>query len=274
MLNLKTVYKPENLKEFSKIYRKNSFIIAGSTYFYKSMLKNPDVKEIIDINSLDLKYIKQDNRYLKIGSLSTFDDLENSKICQKYFFGFLSYAASRCSSQLIRNMATVGGNIAHPNAFNIIPLLVETLDGLISVYDGKNKKRFTLSDYYKYRKGLITEILFPLKYNKDIFYFEKIAKIQSSWEGYITFSFRARVKNGRIEDIKLVFGSINSLPVYSKELEDEIKNSVIDDKFIKYISDKYSNYIFNIHPSHKYSNYRREVVYNTVSEFISKISRR
>lgn len=133
-------------------------------------------------------------------------------------------------------MATVGGNIVHPNAFNIIGLLVEILDGLVSVYDGKNKKRLTLSDYYKYRKGLITEILFPLKYNKDIFYFEKITKTQSSWEAYITFSFRARVKSRKIEDIRLVFGSINSLPVYNKELEDDIKNSVIDNKFIKYIS--------------------------------------
>lgn len=58
MLNLKTVYKPENLKEFSKIYKKNSFIIAGSTYFYKSMINNEDIEEIIDISSLDLKYIK------------------------------------------------------------------------------------------------------------------------------------------------------------------------------------------------------------------------
>ncbi|MEF3279951.1 MAG: FAD binding domain-containing protein [Elusimicrobiota bacterium] len=270
MNNLNVVYYPGSIKEFSKVYNKKSHIIAGSTYFFKAMGKNTDIKEIISIKKLGLRYIKTDSKNLKIGALSTFDDVEHNTLCKNLYFGFLSKAASQCSSQLIRNMATIGGNIAHPNAFNIMPLVIETLNGKVKVYDGKKYETISLSDYYKTaKKGLIVEILLPLSYNKNIFYFEKVSKTNSSWESYITFSFRCDLG---LKDIRLVFGAINSLPVFNKSFEDEIiKKKILDEREIENISNKYAEYIYSLHPTHKYANYRKQVVYATVKEFIKKV---
>lgn len=275
MKSLSSILRPENLKEFSSVFSQKSYIMAGSTYSFKAIEKKQDIKEIILIDKLPLRYIKKQSNSIVIGALSTFDDMENSILCKKHFFGFISYASSYCSSQLIRNMATAGGNLAHPNAFNIMPLIVETLNGRLKVFYGKEYKILTLEEYYKTKKhGLITEIIIPLKYDKNTFYFEKIAKTKTSWESYITFSFRAQVEKNKIKDLKLVFGAVNAIPVSNVELEKSIVGKDINEINIEQISVKYSEYIYNIHPSHKYSDYRKDVVYNTVKEFLTKLSGR
>lgn len=272
MNNIKTVYIPQNIKEFSSVFSKKSLIMAGSTYSFKSFEKDKELKEIVSISNLPLKYIKKESNNIVIGALSTFDDIENSGLCKKHFFGFLSHASSYCSSQLIRNMATLGGNIAHPNAFNIMPVVMETLNGKLKVFDGKKYKILSLSDYYNERnKVLITEAMIPLKYDKNLFYFEKISRTKTSWESYITFSFRADVKKTKINDIRLVFGSVKAVPLYSPEIEKEMVSRDIKDINVEEISKKYSDLIYSVASSHKYSEYRKEVTYNTVKGFLKKI---
>ncbi|NLH39015.1 MAG: hypothetical protein GX445_03015 [Elusimicrobia bacterium] len=275
MNNIKNIYFPTTLRDFSKIFKKNSSLIAGSTYFFNANKKNNLLNDIIAITELPLKYIKKDKKNIRIGSLVTFDDIENNDICKDTYFGFLSHSASNCSSQLIRNMATIGGNIAHPNAFNIMPLVIETLNGKIKLYDGKKYTIMPLTDYYnKKLSGIITEIILPLAYDRDFFYFEKIAKTSSSWESYITFSFRASVKNKIINDMRLVFGAITSMPLSSINIEKKFTGKEITKELINDISKEYSEFVYNAHPSHKYAEYRKNVVMNTISEFFSKLSKR
>ncbi len=268
---LEKVIWVENLKEFSKVFNKNSYIIAGSTFSFKSIEKNDKIRNIIVIDQLPLKYIKKTTKELIIGSICTFYDLENNKLCKELFSGFISYAASQCSSQLIRNMAGIGGNIAHANAFNIIPLIIATLDGKIKVFNGKKYSTYSIFEYYKTKPyGIITEIILPLKYSKDTFYFEKISKTSSSWESYITFSFRINIKESIIKSIRFVFGGISSIPIINKQLEDEITYRNIKEINIDDISKKYSDFIFSVNSNHKYSEYRKDVTFNTVKEFLVK----
>ena len=275
MNNLKEVLRPKTLSEFSKIYKKNSYLMAGSTYSFKSIENNNEIKELIIIDSLPLKYIKKDKNSVRLGSLSTFYDLENNEITKKHFFGFISHAASFCSSQLIRNMATFGGNIAHPNAFNILPLIVETLNGKIKIYDGKKYYTLSLGAYYSKKiPGLITEIILPLKYDKNVFYFEKIARTNSSWESYITFSFRTGLLKNKITDLRMVFGALTHIPLYNAQIEKEVIGKSVKELDIDYVAKRYSDFVYSVNPSHKYSDYRKEVVYNTVKEFLNKLSKR
>lgn len=275
MNNIKNIYFPTTLKDFSKIYKKTSSLIAGSTYFFNANRKNNLSNDLISITDLPLKYIKKDKRNIRIGSLVTFDDIENNDICKDTYFGFLSHSASNCSSQLIRNMATIGGNIAHPNAFNIMPLVIETLNGKIKLYDGKKYVMMPLTDYYSKKPlGIITEVILPLAYERNFFYFEKVAKTSSSWESYITFSFRASVKNKIINDMRLVFGAITSMPLSSLNIEKKFTGREITKELVNDISKEYSELVYDTHPTHKYAEYRKNVVMNTVREFFLKLAKR
>ena len=275
MLNLKKIYFPEKLSDFKKVFKKSSYVMSGFTYSFKSVEKNNDISEIIVVDQLPLRYIKEKGEYICVGSLSTFDDLENNQLCKKYFGGFISYAASRCSSQLIRNMATIGGNIYHMNSFNIMPIVIKTLDAKIKVYDFKKEFLVSSNDFFNLKKPFfIIEIIFPLKYKNSVFYFEKISNTYSSWQSYITFSFRGYIDKEIIKDIKLVFGGISAIPYNDSETEKSILNKKLDSKIIDEFAKKYSENIYNINPSHKYSEYRRDVSYNVIKEFLNTLKRR
>lgn len=276
MSSVKNVYFVENFKEFSKVFNKKSYIVSGSTYTFNRFKSGFEgIENIIVINNLPMKYIKTDKNYLKIGALATFDDIENNDVCKKKFSGYLSYACGFCSSQLIRNMATVGGNIAHPNAFNIIPLIVKTLDGKIRILDKNKSKLVSLEEFYALKnKVLVTEIVLPLKYDKNVFYFEKISRIASSWESYITFSFRAEVANSVIKDIRFVFGGVMAVPFCDDRFEKTLTGKKIDSNLIREVAEFYAAGVYNLNPKHKYSDYRKDVTFNTVREFLVKLSKR
>src|ERR1700757_1250816 len=73
----------------------------------KMRLARPEY--LIDINQIpDLRYIREDEGYLKIGGLTRQVDLENSElICSKY--PIILDTASLIADPQVRNLATVGG---------------------------------------------------------------------------------------------------------------------------------------------------------------------
>lgn len=272
MKNLKEVYFPENLNEFLRIFNRKSYLVAGSVYSFRSWQKRQDIEKIIFIDRLPLNYIRKNKNYVAVGSLVTFDTLEHDKILNNMFGGYVSYAARKCSSQLIRNMATVGGNISHLSSFNIIPIVAKTLDAEIIVFDREKEFKYCIDEFYKEKPtGLIKEIRFPVVHNKDYFLFEKISKTESSWDSYIIFSFRMKIKNDKILDTSFVFGGITPLPFRNIELEKGlIIGKKISDLNIEKISTVFADSIYNINPSHHLSLYRKSTTYTIISDFLSK----
>src|SRR6202051_4915385 len=76
---------------------------------------------IIDINRLaDLQYIKEEDGFLKIGGLTREADLETSSLIRSKYPIILDTAAMIADPQ-VRNLATVGGNLAHGDPANDHP---------------------------------------------------------------------------------------------------------------------------------------------------------
>src|SRR3984893_13289110 len=77
----------------------------------KMRLARPEY--LIDINQLTgLQYIKEEDGYLKIGGLSREADLEASDLIRSKYPIILDTAHLIADPQ-VRNMATVGGDLAH-----------------------------------------------------------------------------------------------------------------------------------------------------------------
>jgi len=91
--------------------------------------------------------IVNDNGKIVVGSGTTISEiLENDEICAKN--SSLKSAASVFANPLVRNRATLGGNIgdASPAADTIPPLLV--LDAEIEIVDQKHARWIKLSDFF------------------------------------------------------------------------------------------------------------------------------
>ncbi|MDI1353612.1 MAG: FAD binding domain-containing protein [bacterium] len=91
------------------------FIAGGTDMMVNKFQGNDTTLHFIDITRIkELKGIYVENNYLRIGALSTLDELKHSEVIQKEF-PLLLEAAHSVGSPLIRRTATLGGNILCEN---------------------------------------------------------------------------------------------------------------------------------------------------------------
>ncbi len=122
-----TYLRAENTTHATELIDANpSFTLLHGGSDLALKIKSDSIKGIIDISHLhELKYIKQNSDTLEIGALTSITTLLHDANIREYL-PLLSEACSSFASHQIRNVASLGGNIANdsPVADLIAPLLV------------------------------------------------------------------------------------------------------------------------------------------------------
>ena len=216
-------------------HRGGGKIIAGGTDLTIA-LKNNSIKPsiIIDITGLrnELNYIKDTGNEIRIGSMTTFDEIYNSAVINNYA-ACLSDAAYAIGTWQIRNMATIGGNIANasPAADSAPPLIALSATVTLKSIEGtrtipieeafKGPKKSTIND-----REMITEISF-----------KKIEGIKSSWIrigrrnantiSVVSVAMAASVVENHFNYIKVGLGSVGPTPLFAKSASDFLKGKPI-----------------------------------------------
>jgi len=125
------------------------------------------VRFLIDITHAGLSYIRRRGGNWAIGATTTMAEIEESAEILALAGGLLSCAAATCGSVQLRNMATVGGNMANgsPAADMATPLLA--LDAVAVVAVAGGRRRIPLANYLaaarsrELRNSILAEVTFP-----------------------------------------------------------------------------------------------------------------
>ena len=110
-----TYHRAEDLDHAKRLLREHPdfFLMCGNTDVSVVLKKKSEIEGIIDIGSLDeLRYLDISPDRVRIGALATITDiLEERELCIR--LPLLEAAAEQFASRQIRNLATLGGNIAN-----------------------------------------------------------------------------------------------------------------------------------------------------------------
>ena len=131
---------PGGLQELTAALRRatpSSRLLAGGTDLIRSMHRDhwePDL--LIDLSGVrELGYVRLEDGTLRVGALTTFAQLQADPLVRRHAC-CLGEAAAQVGSAQIRNVATVGGNVANasPCADSVTALValgaeVRTIDG-------------------------------------------------------------------------------------------------------------------------------------------------
>src|SRR3954464_2203721 len=109
------LFRPRNLPEVwghLNDHAGNTRVLAGGTDLLPSMRQKLfEPEHVLDIRRIpELKGIRETERGVEIGALTTLSEIEHSLILAKQY-PVLTEAAKTVASPLIRNMGTIGGNI-------------------------------------------------------------------------------------------------------------------------------------------------------------------
>lgn len=155
-------YRPASISEAISLLQKHGIdakILSGGQSLIPMMklrLASPPV--IIDINRIDgLNYIKESDGYLRIGGLTREAELEASDVIRSKY-PILADTARVIADPLVRNSATIGGNIAHADPANDHPATLLALRAQVVATGPKGERVISIEDFFT---GLFETALGP-----------------------------------------------------------------------------------------------------------------
>jgi carbon-monoxide dehydrogenase medium subunit len=145
-------HSPTTLEEAVALlgeHGENAKILAGGQSLIPAMrfrLAMPET--LIDINRLtDLDTVRQDNGSLVIGGLTRESALEESPLVQESY-PLLGDTARVIADPLVRNMATVGGNLAHADPANDHPATMLAYNAEIVAHGPKGTRTIPIDEFF------------------------------------------------------------------------------------------------------------------------------
>ena len=226
----------------------NAKILAGGTDLVIDIRKGKiSADYIISLSKInELKKIKNFPHHIVLGSMVTFTDILETETMNNYF-GALRDSADSMGSPQIRNIATIGGNIANAAAAaDIIPCLL-CLDASINI-EGQNSNRIIKAcDYFRNYKEfkikeneIIKEVSIVKNTGNSGFY--KLGKRNSLSISRLNAAVYLDTANNKIEKFRVVLGAVGRLPFRVYELEKMVPgndiNYIFDDEILNLLEQK------------------------------------
>ena len=213
------------LKDIQQPLAGTSVILGGGTDLL--VQKSDDIFEIQPAflsERTDLKGIRIQDNFCTIGAATTAAEISNSSELQQHFPNLKSYF-KLISSTPIRNMGTLGGNLANASPIGDLSILFLALEAKIQLTNGKGQKRIVpLKDFFlDYKKldlksgEIIKSLSFRLPGKDEHFNFEKVSKRQHLDIASVNTAIRIKIKNDAIVEATLSAGGVSPVPFYLKE---------------------------------------------------------
>ena len=223
---------PDSVDEiYEKLYKRSAYFVAGGTDIMV-MKKNGTIEDFrpwVDISGLQaLKGIREENGYMDIGALCTMTDISSSDIISEKALA-LHEAAFQMGSPLIRNIATIGGNIANSNpAGDMLPPLT-ALGAVIVIQKGFDKREYHAGEFCTCPGGnvlepgeIITRIKIPVEEN-SLSGFMKLGPRKALAISKVSVAAWWIKEGKEIKDIRIALGAVGARCLRAKNAENMLR---------------------------------------------------
>ena len=270
----KKYFAPKTINELRTVIQKNpdsDFLSGGTDLSLKVTKDRQEIKKIINLNNIkELNFIKIKNNEIIFGSTTPLIQVE--KFILKYYPDF-NNILRRYGSVQIRNVGTIGGNIATASPIgDTLPLLL-SLNAKIIIQTKKGNKQILLNNFFiKYRKTklkkgeFIKSIIIPI-YKNHNFKAYKISKRFDDDISSVCASFNFKIKDQRIQDVAIAYGGMAEIPKRAKNCENFLKNSKFSEDIFEKAKDLLKRDFNPISDMRASKQYRLEVAENLLIKF-------
>ncbi len=238
-------FNPKNLHETLSLLgrlRGKAELIAGGTNVIPDMrdkVTKPQV--LIDLSQVkNLSYIKEEKQRIRIGALTTISDLASSEVIKKHA-PVLYEAARQIGNPLVRNRATIAGNLADasPAADTAGPLLVLEATVLLEKQKAKVKtipldRFFTGPNRTVLKKDeLVREILFPKPGISAKMAYFKFGLRNAMAISVVSVAVLMEMEKGRVKKARIGLGAVAPTPIRAYGVEELLINQQLTDELIE-----------------------------------------
>ena len=257
----------EEVLEILKQEKSEVCIVAGCSNVLPDIkLKKLSPKILVDITDIqELRGIDKKKDKICIGPLTTIAELINSELILKES-KILIQAAQEFADPLVRNNATIGGNLvtASPAADMAVPLL--TLDAFIKIESAGEKRKVKLKEFF-FEPGKTVlqddEMIVGIEFEQSDInkngYFIKLGQRKAMAIAIASVAVNLEVKQNKISHIRVAAGSVAPMPIRLTGTEKYLVNKEIDDKLVEDAMDRVREEVKPISDIRASEEYRRYI---------------
>jgi carbon-monoxide dehydrogenase medium subunit len=222
-------------------YGPEAKILSGGMSLIPLMkLRLVEPHSLIDINRIPgLGYIKEEAGFLRIGALTREAELERSALLRAKY-PLLVDTTSVIADPLVRNRATVGGNLAHGDPANDHPATMLALEAEVVARGAKGERKISIASFFTglftialHHDEILTEILIPIPPpGTGGAYF----KLERKVGDFATAAVAAQLTLGKgdvCERVGIGLTNVGPTPTKAKKAEEALSGKKIDSEAIK-----------------------------------------
>ena len=222
-------------------YGSEAKILSGGMSLIPLMkLRLAEPAHLIDINRISgLDYIKESDGFLRIGALAREVDLEKSELVRTKY-PLLLDTTLVIADPLVRNRATIGGNLAHGDPANDHPATMLALEAEIVVVGSQGERKIPVTSFFTdlfttaLSSGeILTEIRIPIPPpGSGGAYF----KLERKVGDFATAGVAAQLTVGKddvCERAGIGLTNVGLTPVKARRAEEALRGKKIDGESIK-----------------------------------------
>lgn len=240
-------FEPESLQEVFYLlerYGDDARLLAGGTgliNLMKQRLVLPGY--LIGLRKLSKEYagVQRQNGGLKIGALTTHWDVEQSPVV-KEAAPLLAETYHHVATVRIRNVATVGGGLAHADPNMDPPQAFIALDAKVQATSRGGSREIPAAEFFKdyYETALspgevVTGVSIPAQPARSSYAYLKF--LPRTADDYATVSVAARLTlsqdGSTVEEARIALGSVGSTPVRATGAENALKGQKVSPELFR-----------------------------------------
>ncbi len=226
---------PEALALLGQLGDEAKILSGGQSLLPMMKLRFAQPAHLVDIGRIPgLDYIKEEGGFLKIGALAREAGLEASEVVRSKY-PILADTAAVIADPLVRNLATVAGNLAHGDPANDHPATMLALGAEVVATGPKGSRTIPIDQFFT---GLFTTALQPSEVLTEI---RIPAPPPGSGGAYVKLERKVGdfatagaavflvIKGGTIERAGVGLTNAGPMPIKAREAESYLKGKKPDE---------------------------------------------
>src|SRR5499427_2359076 len=232
-------FRPKTIPEaiaFLQQYGDDAKILSGGQSLIPMMkLRLARPSYLVDINRIEgLSHIKEESGFLKIGGLTREAELEASPVVRAKYPIIIDTAHVIADPQ-VRNLATVGGNLAHGDPANDHPATMLALGAQIVATGPKGERVIPIESFFTglfatalAADEILTEIQIPIPPPQSG---GAYIKLERKVGDFATAAVAAQVTldgSGHVQRAGIGLTNVGPIPIKAKAAEDSLKGKKLE----------------------------------------------
>jgi carbon-monoxide dehydrogenase medium subunit len=232
---------PESLTEVLRLLQEHgdgASVLAGGTDLLLNMkLRTVSPRIVVDVNKVpELSFIELRENNLHIGATTRLNAVKASQLVREKAPA-LAEAIGYLASQVIRNRATIGGNLCSASraADTAPPLLA--LDTTVRLQSLDGERRVALSEFFigpgrtvREPNEILREVIIPCRGGRSTFL--ALGNRKGFMCSIASVAVSVMVSDGAFAEVRVALGAVNPIPMRSRRLEERLTGMAVSEESI------------------------------------------